>query len=312
MSDNLPIKIAVIDCGTNTFALNIYESENGKDFKRIYKERYFVELLEEGRDRIGDAPYARALNAHYKFAETLLKYDITLMRVVGTAALRLASNGAQLMQEIADTTGIKIELIDGMREADLIYKGVRLATPTEEAPFLIMDIGGGSVEFILCDNDKVFWAQSFNIGAAILFDQFRPKDPVEQETIDTMQTTLTEALESLWQAAADFPRLTLVGASGTFDVIASMHTPSRKRHAKRYEIIGADFFLQQVYQKLISSTYDQRIAMHDLPPTRAKLIVGVIILIRLVIQRLNIQNLAVSDYALREGCAWELLHPTNS
>lgn len=307
MENIYPLHVAVIDCGTNTFALNIYETPEGKTFKRIYKERYFVELLEEGRAHIGDAPYARALNAHQKFAETLLKYDIHQLRAVGTAALRLADNGRQLMDEVLAKTGIDIELIDGLREADLIYKGVRLAMPQEKGPFLIMDIGGGSVEFVLCDAEKVFWARSFNIGAAILFDQFRPADPVQAETVSEMQATLTADLESLWAAAAEFPTLTLVGASGTFDVIAAMHRPNRRRHEHLFELIDSSFFIDEVYQKLVFSSHKERLELHNLPHTRAKLIVGVIVLIRLVIDKLAIEQMAVSDYALREGCAWELL-----
>lgn len=307
MKNIYPLHVAVIDCGTNTFALNIYETPEGKTFKRIYKERYFVELLEDGRGHIGDAAYARAMNAHHKFAETLLKYDIHQLRAVGTAALRLAKNGQQLMAEVLEKTGINIELIDGLREADLIYKGVRLAMPQEKGPFLIMDIGGGSVEFVLCDSEKVFWARSFNIGAAILFDQFRPADPVAAAAIEEMQTDLTATLESLWAAAAEFPELTLVGASGTFDVIAAMHRPNRRRHEQLFERIESAFFIEQVYKKLIFSSYKERIDLHKLPHTRAKLIVGVIVLIRIVIDKLKIQQLAVSDYALREGCAWELI-----
>ncbi len=301
-------KIAVIDCGTNTFALNIYETSDGRTFQRVYKERYFVELLEDGRDFIGAAPYQRALSAHYNFAQTLLKHDIHRLRAFGTAALRMASNGAQLMQEIHESTGIEIELIDGMREAELIYRGVRLAAPDTGSTMLIMDIGGGSVEFILCNKQEIFWAQSFNIGAAVLYDMFRPSDPIEASTIEDMHQRLSELLAPLWEASLRFPAAVLVGASGTFDVIAAMHNPTRRRHAKPYEPIPSAFFLNEVYARLIHSSYDERLKMHDLPHTRAKLIVGVVVLIRLVIERLNLPVLAISDYALREGAAWEILH----
>ena len=300
-------KIAVIDCGTNTFALNIYETSDGRQFRRVYKERYFVELLEESRDFIGTAPYQRALSAHYNFAQTLLQHDIHRLRAFGTAALRMASNGAKLMEEIHESTGIEIELIDGMREAELIYRGVRLAAPDTEGTMLIMDIGGGSVEFILCNKSEIFWAQSFNIGAAVLYDMFRPSDPIEESTIERMRMELGDLLAPLWAAAERFPSHVLVGASGTFDVIGAMHNPTRRRHAKAYEPIPSEFFLNEVYDKLIYSSYEQRLSMHDLPHTRAKLIVGVVVLIRLVIERLKLPTLAISDYALREGAAWEIL-----
>lgn len=306
MNNTLPIKIAVIDCGTNTFALNIYQPTESGQFKRILKERYFVELLEDGREHIGKAPYERALSAHYKFAQTLLSHDIYQLKAMGTAALRLADNGKALIAEVYEKTGISIELIDGMREADLIYKGVKMAVPATEDNFLIMDIGGGSVEFIFCNNKEVFWAQSFNIGAAVLYEMFKPTNPIQPETIATMRKELEQILAPVWAAGEKHKIHTLVGASGTFDVIANMHNPNRKRHEKLFDKLSTDFFKEEVYNTLINSTYEDRLEMHHLPPTRAKLILGVIVLIDLVIDKLQMTQLGVSDYALREGTAWEI------
>lgn len=306
MNNTLPIKLAVIDCGTNTFALNIYQPTVDGKFKRILKERYFVELLEDGKEHIGPAPYERALNAHYKFAQTLLSHDIYQLRAVGTAALRLADNGKDLINDVYEKTGIKIELIDGMREADLIYKGVKMAVPQADENFLIMDIGGGSVEFVFCNNKEVFWAKSFNIGAAVLYEMFKPENPISVSTIETMRISLEELLEEVWNAGKNCQVQTLVGASGTFDVIANMHNPDRKRHEKLFDKLSTQFFKNNVYNTLLNTTYEQRLEMHHLPPTRAKLILGVVVLIELVIDKLGIQHLGVSDYALREGSAWEM------
>ena len=306
MSQILPLKIAVIDCGTNTFALNIYQPTEQGAFKRVYKERYFVELLEEGKGHIGEVPFQRALAAHTNFAQTLLSHDIYQLRALGTAALRLADNGIDLIQAVYQKAGIKIEVIDGLKEADLIYKGVKMAVADVKDNFLIMDIGGGSVEFIFCNNREVFWAQSFNIGAAVLYEMFQPENPVTQNTIDIMRKELELMLAPVWQAAQNFPVKTLVGASGTFDVIANIHNPNRKRHEKLFDSLDTEFFNNEVYNMLLDTTYQERLDMHHLPPTRAKLIIGVVVLIKLVIDKLNMTTLGISDYALREGTAWEI------
>lgn len=300
------MQVAVIDSGTNTFALNIYENLPNGEFKRIYKERYFVELLECGRESIGEAPFRRALEAYLKFSQTLHTYQITRVRALGTAALRVANNGALLMEEIYDKTGLQIEVITGDREAELIYKGVRLASPiANDSLSLVMDIGGGSVEFIICDKNKWHWAQSFHIGAAVLYDLFRPSNPIEPAQIQAIYDYLVETLSPLWAAVAQYKPSQLVGASGTFDVLVAL--AGKKRGINLYEYINLNDFQNFMYPKLIHSTYEQRLKMPELPPTRAKLIIGVLVLIKEVIERCNIQTLAVSDYALREGTAWEML-----
>jgi exopolyphosphatase/guanosine-5'-triphosphate,3'-diphosphate pyrophosphatase len=299
---------AVIDSGTNTFALNIYESTNdhASGFKRVHKQRFFVELLEASRTFISEEAFARALNAYRYFAYTLCERNIQTVWAMGTAAFRNTQNGQDLLEAIYEETGLRIELISGAREAELIYKGVRLAAPIPKQGYaLIMDIGGGSVEFILANAEKMLWAQSFSIGAGVLYDIFKLADPAQNEELNKVEAYLHDTLAPLWAAIAQYPPQVLVGASGTFDVITALS--SEKKILSNYQQVKVSEFMNILYPKLIQTSYSERVQMRQFPQTRAKLLVPVLVLIRQVIQASKVQDLAVSDYALREGVAWELV-----
>ena len=165
-------KFGVIDLGTNTFHLLIAEVDQNS-IKEIYRERIFVKLAEKGIHKIGDAAFERATNAIAKFKIILDQHHVDKVRAIGTAGLRTASNSQSFIQLIKNKYNLDIAVISGDEEAHLIHKGVMNAIGSLRTTSLIMDIGGGSVEFIICDNEKIYWAQSFKIGVAVLFNQFR-------------------------------------------------------------------------------------------------------------------------------------------
>ena len=174
-------KYGVIDLGTNTFHLLIIETDDTDAFREIYREQHFVKLAEDGIGTIGAAPYARALKVMQDFEEVLDKQQVSGLCAFGTAALRTARNGQAFIEEVKTLTGIEVELITGDREAELIHKGVLQAVPFSSECWLIMDIGGGSVEFIIADKNEMYWAQSFPIGVAVLFITVIPSRPPRQK-----------------------------------------------------------------------------------------------------------------------------------
>ena len=120
----------------------------------------------------------RALHTLAGFKEEIELHQATEVRATATSAVRAARNGPAFVAEIFAQTGIQVEVIPGDREAELITKGVRQAVPLGRQPHLLMDIGGGSVEFIIADEATIFWKQSFEIGAQRLLDQFFAADPM--------------------------------------------------------------------------------------------------------------------------------------
>ncbi len=300
------MRFAVLDLGTNTFHLLIAERGVAGRWQILVKDKRYVKLAEEGIERIGDAPFARGLAALVAFKIQLDAYAVTpnAIYAFGTAALRTASNAPDFLEEALALTGIRPESIPGDREAALIYQGVRQAVPFPENRVLIMDIGGGSVEFIIADRTQVMWQQSFPLGVAVLYRAFHHHDPITTLEIEQLETFLGTALHDLWAALAQYPAPTLVGASGTFDVI-DLFVLDPVTKAELYGYIELSVFWP-LYNQLVESTLDERRAMPKLPDERIEMVVVAMVLIQYVLRRADIREIYTSVYAMKEGMLAEL------
>jgi len=300
------MRYAVIDLGTNTFHLLLADRGAQGPWQPVMRQKVYVKLAEEGIQRIGDAAFERGLQALRSFKMNLDEAGMrtSAAKALGTAALRTADNAADFIRMAFEQTGIRIELISGNREAELIYKGVRRAVPFPDHRVLIMDIGGGSVEFIIADREQVYWQQSFPIGVAVLFRNFHKHDPIAKTDIETMERFLETDLSDLWRTLAAFSATSLVGASGTFDVIEHFLLDPHAKPALYGQIQKSDF--DPLYHHLIGSTLQQRRSMPKLPPERVDMVVVALILIQYVLRRAGISGIYTSAYAMKEGMLEEL------
>jgi exopolyphosphatase / guanosine-5'-triphosphate,3'-diphosphate pyrophosphatase len=294
----------VIDLGTNTFHLLIAEPLTGGGFREHYRERRFIKLAEAGIEHIGPAPYSRGIETMRHFKQLLDAHGVTRLRAIGTAALRTAANGPAFIREVADLTGIAIETISGREEARLITRGVQQALPPIEARYLIMDIGGGSVEFIIAGNGEIQWAESFPIGVAVLYKNFHRTEPIRPGEIDTLWTWLTGQLAPLAARLRERPVHWLIGAAGTFDVIgdllASEHPTS---HASHIDLTG----FQALYDRVTAAGREARHTMPGIPDDRADMIVVALVLVDFILHLANIERLTVSNFSMKEGILAEMV-----
>lgn len=301
-------RVAVIDCGTNTFNLLIAEKKvNGWHF--LCRRKKVVKLGSGGLRNgiIAEGPARRAIKALTGYRETIDAYEVKKIKIVGTAALRDARNGKALLGEIRTITGFRVELIDGLREAELIWKGVCAAFDIGKETSLIMDIGGGSTEFILCNKDKIFWKQSYRLGAARILEQIGFTDPVKAAEVRKMNQLLTKELVSLSKACSIHRPVKLIGSSGSFDTFASMilrkegKSPLRSAH---YHFHLAAY--QRLHQQLIRSSYAERIHMPGMLRMRADMIVPASVLLTFVLRFTGLNDLHLSTYSLKEGLLSEI------
>ena len=303
METPISSRLAVIDLGTNTFHIIIAETGANGQFEKLFKHRIFVKLAEDGIGTIGPNAYQRALEATDFMQSKLEEYQVNKVRAFGTAALRTASNGQQFIKDVEQRNGIKIQLISGAEEARLIHIGVKKAIPSLREKALIMDIGGGSVEFILIEEDEVLWAKSFPIGVAVLFKHFHHNDPISDPEIEQILSFLNQELEELKAILQQHHVKTLVGASGTFDVLENIL--SERESNLLFSVISVSQY-PTFYHKLLKTTKAERYAMEGIPDTRADMIVVAIILIDFILQLAPIQTITISAYALKEGMLHEL------
>ncbi len=300
------MEVAVIDCGTNTFTLNLFQIDEAGNFKRTDKSRHYVELAAEGIDSIGPKAFERGLEAFRTFHQFLKQYPHAQVRALGTAALRHASNSEEFVKAAYEVSNIQIEIISGDEEAAFIYQGVRHAAPLSDQPSLIMDIGGGSVEFIIGDAHRLIWAKSYPLGVAVLYEKFHKSDPISSADKAALKAHLQEHLEDFLEILSLYDIEHFIGASGSFNMLDRL-AGTRQAGALHSYIERKHF--EEAAQQLIESNYVNRLMIPNLKATRAKLSVMSALLIEFVQEHLQAEEMIVSDHAMREGLLQLILQP---
>lgn len=304
-------RIAVMDLGTNTFHLLIAEGP-ADNFTTIFKTTEAVKLGEGGINKgtIQPEAFARGLAAMQRFQDLILEYKVTDVKAIATSAIRSAANGQDFINQVEEKTGIQIELINGEQEAGYIYKGIDASGCLNDDNALIMDIGGGSVEFIICNEDEVLWKKSFEIGAARLMDKFHQTDPIPVASIKELTRFLDTTLIDLFAAALKYKPKTLIGSSGAFESFAEVIELKKGRkfnieQIKVYEFDTDD--LLDVIELLIKSTHALRASIKGIIPVRVDMIVVASLLTIYMMQKLALTDVTMSTYSLKEGVLAQML-----
>lgn len=307
-----PNRYAILDLGTNIFHLLIVELDTSEiNFKTLYKEKIAVKIGKGGISQgiINADAQKRIMQAFARFASTWQSYHIPPHKILATAtsAFRSAKNGQIITQEIFQQFGVQINIIKGEEEATYIYEGVRKAVALKDKLALIMDIGGGSVEFILGNDHKIFWKQSFEIGGQRLLDQFMRTDPISQVDLYKLEIYLETALLGLTKALFSHTPLLLVGSAGAFETIIAMSSDGETDLVDEHgeltcpaiRIDKEDFY--KLYQKIVIADLETRKNMKGMLDIRADMIVVAMALIKFIIEKINPQQIIASAYSLKEG-----------
>lgn len=305
-------RISIIDLGTNTFNLLIADISSDKKFTIVYNTKVPVKLGEGGINKNFIAPpaFERGLNALEKYSQLIAEYKSEKQYSFATSAIREASNGKEFVQKVKELFNIDVQVISGDREAELIYYGVRKAAQLTNEKSLIIDIGGGSTEFIIANKNQIFWKQSFLLGASRLLEKFHPSDPIKEAETNSIKQYLKEQLKPLADALKKYPVTELIGSSGSFESLADMIA------YRFYDIkildnkTEFDFNLDDcniIYEELLKSTKQERMQMKGLIEMRVDMIVVSSIIVHFVITEFEISKMRLSTYALKEGVIEELL-----
>lgn len=296
-------KIAIIDMGTNTFHLLIAEADN-RGYHITYRERLPVKIGKDGINNgiITEHGLHRALLAMQSFRNTIDQQEVGMVYAFGTSALRNARNGDDVVNKIKAITGIETTIIDGDLEAEYICMGARAAMDITEKS-LIMDIGGGSVEFIISDNDRIYWKRSMEIGAQRLLERFQKNDPITPDEVIALDQHFGEVLTPLFEALQKFSPHILIGSSGTFDTLSDIFCITHDIH-KSPEEIETPLSLQgfyEIYESLLHKNRAERMEIPGMIEMRVDMIVVACCLIRYVLTHHLFKRIRVSTYALKEG-----------
>jgi exopolyphosphatase/guanosine-5'-triphosphate,3'-diphosphate pyrophosphatase len=294
---------AAIDCGTNTFHLIVVEFTKGSPWKTVFRKRVFVYLAEDGIGHISVNAKKRAVDAFAIFSEKLKELNVSNIRAHGTAGLRTAKNAIELIREIQNKFAIDIEIIDGEKEAALIQKGVMHYAPANPLPYLIMDIGGGSVEFILWQ-DKVLWSKSFPIGVSIIYNTFHQADPLSKATIQSVFEWLNLQLKDLKTVLKEAGPCTLIGAGGTFDVIENII--GKRDTLNQFTTANMEDFLK-LSNSIQLLDQQQRAEFPGIPPFRSKLAIEAFLLVEFTLSCGEFDKMVIVEGDIKDGILLEMI-----
>lgn len=304
------MKRAIIDLGTNTCNLLIAEVEKS-NYQILHTSKESVKLGKGGISNKLLTPEAteRAIHALQTHLRTIQGYgEMNSIEVIATSAVRDALNKDNFAQQLKDATNLNLNIIDGDQEASYIFDGVKLAIENIPDGTLIMDIGGGSNEFIFIKNNEIAWKQSFPTGIARVVEQFHISNPILISEAQEISRWFEAMMPELWKLQENKINV-LIGSSGTFDTIADsidqISPNSTIRKAKSIAI--SDF--EQFFQVLIKSSFAERLAMPTIEEMRVEMIVPALILIDLVLKKLSIPTIIQTDYSLKEGVLAQFLKP---
>lgn len=305
-------KVAIMDIGTNNFLLLIAEKqENSSEPIILHKSKAFAFIGKGGmyQKKIMPDAIERAVVYFKNFRQIIDSFDCTQVIAIATSAVRNASNKQEFIEKIKQVADIQIQVIDGDREASLIYSGVKSNLQIKE-PSLIMDIGGGSVEFIICNSENIFWKQSFEIGVQRLHDDFHQIDPIAPEKMIALDQYLEQALLPLFEALKTYPIKTLIGSAGSFDTMVDIYCTRHQitntlKSEKEFEIPLESY--REIQQEIVCKTYSERLQIGGMTADRAEMIAISASLITFIINRLDIKKVRVSTASLKEGILWEWL-----
>lgn len=292
---------AAIDIGTNTFNLIIADKLTGKI---LYKEKQAVRLGKGGISRgviTGEAT-ERAVNTLLHYKEKVTEHKVDHVIVTATSAVRNAGNQEAFLSKVLAETGFRIRVLSGDEEASFIYEGVRQYLKISDRKELIIDIGGGSIEFIIADKDKPLWMKSFEIGGQRLMDKFHEHDPISQGDIERLNAFLMKQLHEVFELCRQHEVRTIIGSAGSFDTLQDMfrHTVDEKDYGKYGHTLPISYF-QTICKDLTTKNRAERMKIPGMIAMRVDMIVVAVLLIKLVIEQLGIEELKVSAFSLKEG-----------
>jgi exopolyphosphatase/guanosine-5'-triphosphate,3'-diphosphate pyrophosphatase len=299
------MRIAAIDIGTNSLHMIVVRVRPDLSFETIDREKEMVRLGAGGlggRALTKEAMHA-ALQVLSKFRRLAEAHRVERVTAVATSAVREAENGGEFLQAVTNQTGIRARVIAGTEEARLIHLAVAYAVGTPSESFVVVDIGGGSVEITRGVGFNVEHGRSFKLGVIRLTERFVKSDPLtlrdERKLLACVEQEAGEYLATI--AREGFDRV--VGTSGTILSLGGLAAGYAERPsggALRNRRISVKQ-LRRVKKELIRRSLDKRLRLPGLEPRRADLAVAGVVLLDAILARLGAEEITLSDMSLREG-----------
>lgn len=303
-------RVAIIDMGTNTFNLLVVDVPHTGGYEILHSDKISVKLGEGGINQklITPQAFQRGLDAVDAHKQTAVQYGAEHIYAFATSATRNATNGLEFTNQIDQLHNIEVQTIDGYKEMELIYYGVRQAVDFGHQNVLMVDIGGGSIEVMIGNSKDLLWGNSYELGISRLLQQFNPSDPMQKGEVLEVEQFFEKELVELKGIKERFNPQVLVGSSGSFDTFRCLLTHQGLALANNG--ISAELPLDLyfgLHRQLVLSTIKERERMPGMDPIRVDMIVLSSIFTNFMVRFFEINRLFQSSYALREGAIWNIV-----
>ena len=314
MSTGTGKRVAAVDCGTNSIRLLVADLDPETGAETELDRRMEIVRLGQGVDatgRFADEALARTFAACERYAEAIKELGASKVRFVATSATRDASNREEFFAGVRARLGVEPEVISGDEEAGLSFRGATRALADEGSgratPYLVVDIGGGSTEFVL-GAETMLAARSVDIGCVRMTERHLKSDPPTPAQITDAKRDIDSAIDLAAETVDLAQAKTLVGVAGSVTTIAAValgldHYDRERVHLAR---IPADV-VRQTAADLLAMTHDQRAAIPVIHPGRVDVIGAGALVLAQIVDRLGLAEVVVSEHDILDGIAYSIV-----
>ncbi|MEU2466514.1 Ppx/GppA phosphatase family protein [Streptomyces sp. NPDC012486] len=308
-------RVAAVDCGTNSIRLLVADVGPATGYFTELDRRMRIVRLGQGVDRTGRlAPEAleRTFGACRDYAAAIKELGAERIRFVATSASRDAENSDTFVRGVQEILGVEPEVVTGDLEAQLSFDGATkelVGADHLEKPYLVVDIGGGSTEFVVGD-DRVRAARSVDIGCVRMTERHlvldgAVVDPPTPDRIAAIRADVAAALDLVEETVPISSAATLVGLAGTVTTVAAMalgleEYDSEAIHHSRVSVER----VRELTERLLASTHEERAAIPAMHPGRVDVIASGALVLLAVMERAGAREVVVSEHDILDGIAW--------
>lgn len=311
--------LAAIDIGTNSFHLIVARINDSGNFEIIDREKEVIRLGEGSGGEIKlikPEAIERALLTLKRFRGIADSHN-AVVRAVATSAVREANNRNEFINRALNECNVDIEIISGNEEARLIYLGVLKAVPAYDKKALVIDIGGGSTEFLIGEKGESSFSLSLKLGAVRLTQKFFPDFNITAQRVKECRHWIEGELYTVSRNAKKLGFDICVGSSGTIMSAGLLVLANRKKEINSTTILNNfEFTRDELFEVedeiLCNKTVEKRRKIYGLDPKRADIIPAGIILLSEIFRQFNLKKMIISGYALREGIVIDSLQKEKS
>jgi exopolyphosphatase/guanosine-5'-triphosphate,3'-diphosphate pyrophosphatase len=298
------MRIGALDLGSNSFHLLVVEAHPDGRFETLVQDKEMLRLgdVVSREGRIPDMVAEQLVASVRRLRSLADAAGAEEFVACATSAMREAENSSAIVDRIEASTGVRVEVISGQEEARLIFAAVRSSVLLEPGPALCLDLGGGSLEIMVGDQNELLWSTSVKLGVARLSTELVRHDPLEQEDVRRLRRRVTQVLAPLAAEVAELHPKMMIGTSGTFCDLARMaaaRTGSVPESINQLTVRRKE--LAVVHDRLLALPAAARTRLPGLEAKRADIVPAGSVVLMTAMELFGFDRFTVGEWALREG-----------